>query len=56
MIVGEEKYFIKSGNRVRLVERLAPGLWSVERVDGKSQGKRMLCHEKSLVESMEIAS
>jgi len=49
----EIKYFAKSGNRVRLIKRCGKAQWVVERVDGVSKGKQMLCNERSLVENLD---
>lgn len=45
---GDFRFFIKSGNRVRLIARGASD-WEVERIDGASSGKRMLCLAGALV-------
>jgi hypothetical protein len=39
--VGEEGYFVKSGNRVKLISVDSKGEYHVERVDGDSTGKGM---------------
>jgi hypothetical protein len=52
MEAGDTKIFIKSGNEVRLVERSGQGDWVVERTQGASRGKRMICPERALVDSL----
>jgi hypothetical protein len=53
---GQTKIFIKSGNEVRLVERSGKQDWLVERTKGRSQGKRMICPERALVDSLSIGN
>lgn len=53
---GQTKIFTKSGNEVRLVERSSEGEWVVERTQGASRGKRMICPERALVDSLEEES
>jgi hypothetical protein len=48
----ELKIFAKSGNEVRLIERSGKDDWVVERTQGASKGKRMICPERSLVEDL----
>lgn len=48
MAPGEVKVFTKSGNNVLLVEISAPDEWVVERIDGASKGKHMVCRESGL--------
>lgn len=40
--------FTKSGNKVRAIEPAGKKLWTVERVDGASIGKRMIVVENAL--------
>lgn len=49
---GDTKIFTKSGNEVRLVERSGKTDWVVERTKGASRGKRMICPERALADSM----
>ena len=53
MKAGQTKIFQKSGNKVRLIMISSPGEWVVERVDGRSAGKQMICRESALVDSIE---
>jgi len=52
MKAGDIKIFTKSGNQVRLVERVGDG-WVVERTRGKSAGKQMWCPTRALVDSLD---
>lgn len=45
---GDIRYFLKSGNKVRLLEPNGND-WEVLRVNGDTAGKRMLCPSVSLV-------
>jgi hypothetical protein len=49
---GDEKYFKKSGNKVRLIATSGEDEWVVERVEGESKGKQMICHKNSLIAQM----
>lgn len=49
---GEVRFFTKSGNLVRLIERDGDG-WIVERTTGTSAGKQMWCPSRSLVKSLD---
>lgn len=56
MKVGDKKIFIKSGNEVRLVKRSGKHEWVVERTQGASKGKQMVCLERALIESSATSS
>lgn len=56
MKTGQVKVFIKSGNEVRLIKRSGALDWVVERTQGESRGKRMICPERALVEKAELES
>lgn len=48
---GEIRVFTKSGNKVALLEPTDyghPDSWIVERVDGVSKGKQMICNSHCL--------
>jgi hypothetical protein len=50
-------YFIRiedaeGAKEVRLVERSGRNDWMVERTKGASKGKRMICPERALVDSL----
>ena len=47
---GANRLFTKSGNKVRLVAPIGDDSWRVERVDGASVGKQMICPSRALVE------
>lgn len=47
---GDIKIFTKSGNRVELIKGTGSAEWRVERVDGTSKGKQMICRETALVD------
>lgn len=62
---GDIKIFAKSGNKARLLARVgdlrklpnAMGwCWTVERVDGVSKGKQMICSERALVDVVNFYS
>lgn len=53
MKAGDTKIFVKSGNEVRLIKRSGKHDWVVERTSGASKGKRMICPERGLVDSLE---
>lgn len=53
MVPGEVKIFTKSGNKVRLIERSSGNEWVVERTDGSSKGKRLICRESALIDTDE---
>ena len=53
--IGATYVFQKSGNRVRAVQPTnygGVGSWVVERVDGRSAGKKMVVHGRALVENV----
>lgn len=41
-------YFLKSGNLVKLISPSGDGAYTVERVDGESIGKQMICNATAL--------
>lgn len=53
MTAGDVKIFIKSGNEVRLIGRSGKNDWVVERTQGASKGKTMICPERALVSSLD---
>lgn len=46
IVIGEVYLFVKSGNRVKVLEQTKECLWRVERVE---TGKRMIVKESALV-------
>lgn len=53
MTADDVKIFIKSGNEVRLIKRSGRNDWVVERTQGASKGKTMICPERALVDALD---
>ena len=48
LIAGDNVYFFKSGNRVKIIETINMEQFQAERIDGQSTGKRMICNATAL--------
>ena len=53
---GDVRTFSKSGNEVRLIARSGKDNWRVERTQGASKGKTMICPGRALIHPQAMES